>query len=350
MLRRFALIFFLGLAVSALGLAGSATAGQFDGKTIRVQFWGGSDGLVIRKYILDPFVKETGAKVVVEEGNTSASIAKVRAQKSDPQLDVIFLDDVGVFTLEREGVLDKLDLGKMPQAKEIHPSYVIADQHGIGFFNYIATILYNEKLTKAPTSWEDLWKPEFKGKVLAPTITDTQGLLLTVMAARLNGGSLDNISPAWKKLEQLKPNVHSFIENRALAAEALQSGEALLAVDIPYYFKPYIDRGFPIAMTTDLKEGFFSITGSAALVKGGKGNREVAYAFINRALSPEAQAGLAKDLWYGPTNPNTKLSPTEEKFLVHTPEQYARAIQLDRLKLLDQRPEIIQKWNEVLAK
>ncbi len=225
----------------------------------------------------------------------------------------------------------------MPQAKEIHPSYVIADQHGIGFFNYIATILYNEKLTKAPTSWEDLWKPEFKGKVLAPTITDTQGLLLTVMAARLSGGSLDNLSPAWKKLEQLKPNVHSFIENRALAAEALQSGEALLAVDIPYYFKPYIDRGFPIAMTTDLKEGFFSITGSAALVKGGKGNREVAYAFINRALSPEALCSCRR-------------YPTEAKFLVHTPEQYAHAIQVDRLKLLDQRPEIIQKWNEVLAK
>lgn len=350
MRMRLALTLGVGFALAVAISSGVVEAGQFDGKTIRVQFWGGSDGLVIRKYIVAPFEKETGAKVIVEEGNTSASIAKVRAQKADPQLDAILLDDIGVFTLSREGVLDRLDFGKMPNAKDIHPIYNVADQHGIGFFNYILTLLYNEKLTKAPTSWQDLWKPEFKGKVLAPKITDTQALLFTVMAARLNGGSFDNLAPAWPKLADLKTNIHSHIENRALAAESLQSGEALLAVEIPYYFKPYIDRGFPIAMTTDLKEGFFSITGSAALVKGGKGDRDVAYAFINQALSPDAQAGLAKDLWYGPTNPKTKLDPAVAKFTVHSPEQFEKAIQVDRLKLLEQRQDIIQKWNEVMAK
>lgn len=339
-------------AVTLFALTGAAPAmcaGPLDGQTIRVQFWGGSDGLVIRKNIVDPFVKATGARVVVEEGNTSASIAKVRAQKEDPQLDVVFCDDIGVLTLAREGVLDKLDLAKMPHAKEIHPTYVIGDGYGIGIFNYITTLLYNPKLTSAPTSWNDLWKPEYKGKVLSAKITDTQGLLETVMAAMLGGGSLDDLDPAWPKLEALKPNIHSFIENRALDAEALRSGEALIAVDIPYYFKPYIDRGYPIAMTTDLKEGFFSITGSAALVKGGKGSREAAYAFIDRALTAEAQAGLAKELWYGPTNANTKLDPADEKYLVHTPEQYARAIRVDRLKLLEKRQDIIQKWNSIMT-
>src|SRR5690349_18824722 len=123
MKMRLALALSVGLALTAALLPGPAEAGQFDGKTIRAQFWGGSDGLVIRKYIVAPFEKETGAKVIVEEGNTSASIAKVRAQKADPQLDVIFLDDIGVFTLAREGVLDKIELGKMPNAKDIHPTY-----------------------------------------------------------------------------------------------------------------------------------------------------------------------------------------------------------------------------------
>ena len=340
------------VALAMVVLAGATPAAwsaSLEGQTIRVQFWGGSDGLVIRKNIVDPFVKATGVRVVVEEGNTSASIAKVRAQKEDPQLDVIFCDDIGVLTLAREGVLDKLDMAKMPHAKEIHPTYVVGDGYGIGIFNYITTLLYNPKLTSAPTSWSDLWKPEYKGKVLSAKITDTQGLLETVMAATLAGGNLDNLDPAWAKLQALKPNIHSFIENRALDAEALKSGEALIAVDIPYYFKPYIDRGYPIAMTTDLKEGFFSITGTAALVKGGKGSREAAYAFIDRALTPEAQAGLAKELWYGPTNPNTKLDPADEKFMVHTPEQYARAIQVDRLKLLEKRPEIIEKWNGIMT-
>jgi putative spermidine/putrescine transport system substrate-binding protein len=341
MLSRRKLIALAGVAP----LAGTrqARAGKFDGRTIRVQFWGGSDGLVIRKYIVDPFVKETGARVVVEEGNTSASIAKVRAQKADPQIDVIFLDDVGVFTLQREGVLDRLDLARMSNAADVFPGYVVADGYGIGIFNYITTLIYNSARGSAPTSWNDLWDPKFKGKVLSPSITDTQALLFTLMAARLGGGSLDDLAPAWPKLQAFRPQIYSFIENRALNAEALENGEAALAVDIPY-----IDRGYEIAMTTDLKEGYFSITGSAAMVKGGKGDREVAYAFINRALSPEAQAGLGRELWYGPTNPKTQLAPEVAPYMVHTPEQFRTAIQFDRLKLIDKRPEIVEKWNSIM--
>jgi len=342
---------FLMMAFGAFLLtAGAVQAGKFDGQTIRVQFWGGSDGLVLRKYVVERFERETGAKVVVEEGNTSGSIAKVRAQMADPQLDVIFLDDIGVLTLRNEGALEKLDLSRMPNATDVHPAYRVGEGYGIGIFNYITTILYNPDKIKAPTSWADLWKPEFKGKVLSPKITDTQGLLITIMAAQLNGGSLDNLDPAWAKLAALRPNIFAFIENRALAAEALNSGEAVIAVDIPYYFKPHIERGYKIAMTTDLKEGFFSITGSAALVKGGKGNKDVAYAFIDQALSPSAQAGFATDLWYGPTNVKTQVPANVAKFMVHTVQQFEKAIKVDRLKLLEKRQHIIDKWNQTMTR
>jgi putative spermidine/putrescine transport system substrate-binding protein len=342
------------LAVVVIVLAGALSAAaqtaSFKGQTLRVQFWGGADGTVIQRHIVDPFVKETGAVVVVENGNTSASIAKARAQKGDPQLDVIFLDDIGVLTLAREDILEKLDLAKMPQAKEIHPTYRVGDGYGIGIFNYITTILYNDKVVTAPPkSWRELWDPKYRGKVLVTPITHTQGLLLTVMAARLGGGSLDNLAAAWPKLRELRPNIHSQVENRAVGAELLKSGEALLSVEIPYYYKAYIERGYPIAMTTDLEEGFFSITGAACLVKGGKASRDLAYAFINRALTAEAQSRLAEDLWYGPTNPNAKLAPQAARFMVHKPEQYTRAIQVDRLKLLELRPMIIDEWNKIMT-
>jgi putative spermidine/putrescine transport system substrate-binding protein len=324
-----------------------AVAADFSGETLRAQFWGSADGLVIQKHIVDPFVKETGAKVIVEHGNTSASIAKARAQKSDPQLDVIFLDDIGAITLFREGILDRLDLSKMPHAKEIHPMYVVADGYGIGFFNYITTIMYNHKAINAPKSWNDLWAPQYKEKIIIPLATQTQGLLITVMAAMLNGGGEGNLEMAWPKLMQLKPNLHSFVENRGITSELFQVGEAVMVPDIPSYYKKYIEKGAPVAMAKNLKEGYFSITGTAALVKGGPGNRDVAYAFIDRALTAEAQAGLASDLWYGPTNPNTKIGEKEKPFMVHTPEQFKQALQVDRIKLLESRPLIIRKFNEI---
>jgi putative spermidine/putrescine transport system substrate-binding protein len=328
----------------------SLHAASFRGQTLRVQFWGGDDGHAIQKYVVDPFVKETGANVIVEYGNTAGSIAKARAQKDDPQLDVILLDDIGVLTLAHEGVLEKLNLRRMPHASQVDPIYVVGGGYGIGFFNYITTIIYNKTLvTPPPRSWSDLWDPKYKGKILSPKITATQGLLLTVMAARLNGGSLDNLAPAWPKLQALRPSIHSFLENRTEAAELLKSGEALLAVDIPYSYKPFIEQGYPIAMTVNLKEGYFSITGSACLVKGHKGNEDVTYAFIDRALTADAQTGMAHDLWYGPTNPNAKLSPLEAAWMVHSPEQFRHAIQVDRLKLLELRPAIIDEWNKIMT-
>jgi len=346
-MKRSGVLFFVALFV--IGLAPSAHSASFAGQTLRLQVWPGADALAIQKNVIDPFKKETGANVVVEEGNTSASIAKARAQKNDPQLDVIFLDDIGVLTLLREGILEKLDMGRMPHAKEIHPSYIVGDGYGIGIFNYITTILYNtQQVSPAPTSWEDLWNPKYKGKVLITPATHTQGLLLTVMAATLNGGGMDKIAAAWPKLQQLKPNVHSLVTNRALGAELMNSGEAVLAVDIPHYYKPYIERKYPIAMTVGMKEGFFSITGSACLVKGGKASRELAYAFLDRALTAEAQTGMARDLWYGPTNSNAKLTAEERKFMVSTPDEAAKAIRVDRLKLLELRPTIIEEWNKIM--
>jgi putative spermidine/putrescine transport system substrate-binding protein len=335
-------------AAMAGTFAGSfrAQGATFKGQTLRVQSWGGSDGIAIQKYVVDPFMKATGAKVVVEEGVTSASIAKVVAQKNDPQIDVVFLDDVGVFALNRQGLIDKLDLSKVPNAKDVYPAFVLDDGFGIGFYTYITTILHNTK-GPAPTSWDDLWSPAYQGKVLAPAITDTQALLLTVMAAQLGGGSLENLKPAWPKLQALKPQVFSFIENRALDAQALQAGQATAAVDIPSYFKPYMSDGSDIGVTTALKEGYFAITGAAVLVKGSKGNRDLAHAFINQALSPESQAGIADDAWYGPTNQKTVVSDAAAPYVVHTPEQLAKAIQVPRLELVNKRPEIVENWNKI---
>ncbi|WP_119268560.1 ABC transporter substrate-binding protein [Taklimakanibacter deserti] len=333
---------------AAAAMAGTfkAQAASFDGQTLRVQFWGGSDGLAIQKYIVDPFMKATGAKVVVEEGVTSASIAKVTAQKNDPQIDVAFLDDVGVFALNRQGLLDKIDLSKVPNAKDVYPAFILDGGFGIGFWTYITTILHNTK-GPAPASWDDLWSPAYQGKVLVPAITDTQALLLTVMAAQLGGGSLENLDPAWPRLKALKPQIFSFIENRALDAQVLQAGQATVAVDIPTYFKPYMSGSSDIGVTTDLKEGYFAITGAAVLVKGSKGDRDLAHAFINQALSPDAQAGFATDVWYGPTNQKTVVSDSAAPYVVHTPEQLAKAIQVPRLELVNKRPEIVENWNKI---
>lgn len=343
----------VGLLFSlAIAVPDAASAANFSGQTLRMQQWPtGPEAEALKKYVIDPFIKETGANIVVEYGHTSASIAKARAQKDDPQLDLILMDDIGVYTLAREGILEKLDLGRVPNAKDVYSGYILADGMGVGITTYVATVLYSTKLLPAsPTSWNDLWDPKYAGKVVVPPANVSRAYLLALVAARLSGGGIDNLAPAWPKLEKLKPNVHSFLENRALSAEAFRSGEVAMTVDLVAFWKAHVESGVPIAMADALKEGFFAFTGAACLVKGGKGSRDVAYAFIDKLLSVDAQRGFAEDNWFGPTNRNVKVSEKAAKYMVTSPEQQARAIPLDQLKMLDLRPEIITQWNRIFAR
>src|SRR5213593_4135059 len=75
-------------AVVAPTTVRAQTGKQWAGKTLHVQFWSGPEGENIIKHVVDPFKAETGAEVVVDYGYTSGSIAKLRAQKNDPQIDV----------------------------------------------------------------------------------------------------------------------------------------------------------------------------------------------------------------------------------------------------------------------
>src|SRR5688572_18045797 len=138
----------LGKRLAALGLSSTAIAAAlasldvsrgsvsaqdkpFSGQTIRVQFWSGPEGDNIQRNVVDPFVEETGAEVIVEYGFTSGSIAKVRAQAADPQLDVVLMDDIGVLTVAPDNLLQTLDLEKIPNAANVDERFIVSEGRGI---------------------------------------------------------------------------------------------------------------------------------------------------------------------------------------------------------------------------
>lgn len=337
------------LAVSLLlATAGAEAARPFDGETIRIQMSGGPVQPGVQKYIIKPFEEATGARFVVELGWTAASVAKLRAQKNDPQLDIVMFDDIGVITAAKEGLLEPLDLTRIPNAADVPKDYVF-DGKGIGFFIYLNSLAYNRELLKEPPrSWRVLWEPRFRGKVVLPSIDSTSINNILIMAARLNGGSQTNIEPGFEALARLKPNIHSLEKNAAVLAENLRSGEAVLATWQPSVFKPYIEKGYPIATTLQLEEGIFGTPGCVAIVKGHKTKRNVLDAFINRALSAEAQEGILRDLWYSPTNRKVKV-PAELRNVVFPVEgRNVQLVPVDVERFYRDKPLWLDRLNKTL--
>ena len=339
----------LAATVAATPKAVRAQGKKWAGKTLHVQFWSGPEGENIIKHVVDPFKAETGAEVIVDYGYTSGSIAKLRAQKNDPQIDVFMMDDIGVYTTAPESLLTKLDLSKMPNAKDIDPNFIVMDGLGIGFFTYTDSLVYNTNYFKTPPdSYETLWDPKLKGKVGVPTSEEMDAMKLLIAAAKLAGGDQKNIEPGFKKLAALKPNVHSFISDYAAAGELMKSGDIVLTFMATYLWKEQQTKGYPITPTFKVKEGIYTTPACCVIPKGHPGPQELAELFINRALSVEAQVGMAQGLWYGPTNRKVKLNDPALMANLVMPENFKSVVPVDVPALAKIRQEWITRYDQAL--
>jgi putative spermidine/putrescine transport system substrate-binding protein len=322
---------------------------RFAGKTLQVHYWSGPEGDNIQKNVTDPFKDETGADVVVDYGYTSGGIAKLRAQKDDPQIDVMFFDDIGVVTTGREGLLTTLDVSRIPNAADIDQQFFINNGMGIGFFTYSDSVVYNtDYFQSPPESWEILWSPDLKGQVGVPPSATSDALKLTIMAAKLAGGDQFNIDPAWAKLAALKPNVHSFVEDYPAAAELFRRGDLKALVIATYLFKDQQDKGYPIAVNFNIAEGFFSTPGCAAIPVGHPGDQELAELYVNKALSPEAQQGMAATLYFGPTNKKVQITDPKIATNVVTPDKFSKIVPVDLVQLDKDRQDWIARYDQAL--
>jgi putative spermidine/putrescine transport system substrate-binding protein len=338
-----------GTLLGAGLFAQRASAKEFDDQTLSTQFWSGPEGQTIQKGGIDPFIARTGAKVTATEGVTTLSLTKMRAEKARPTTSVYLLDEVGVITAQREGLLERLNLDMMPNAKDIDAKFKVQDV-GIGFFTYITTLVYNKEIVKEPPkSWRELWNPKYSGKIAIPPAGHGSSYQLAMMAAKLNGGDQYNMDPAWPALEKLKPSVAYMETNIAILAELLKNGDVHIVMRLPYYFKEYMEKGYPIGVANVLMEGIFAFTGCACIVKGHPDKREVADGFINELLGAEAQARMANLLWFGPTNSKVQLADNVSSNLLHTKAQWDSIIPIDLDNLANKREEWIQKYTRALA-
>jgi putative spermidine/putrescine transport system substrate-binding protein len=346
----------LGLSAPLIASAATAATGRgvaaqdkpFSGETLRVQFWSGPEGDNIQQNVVDPFVEETGAEVIVEYGFTSGSIAKVRAQAADPQLDVVLMDDIGILTVAPENLLQTLDVEKIPNAANVDPRFIVANGQGIGFFTYVDTLLYNtEAYPEAPTTWRDLWAEDLANKASVPTSNQTPALHVVIAAAILAGGDQFNPDPGFALLEELRPNVRVLAENTSQIAELMRTGDVELLSWTSYIFRDFMQDGYPIENTFALEEGVFATPACAAIPEGHPGSQEVAEAFVNKCLEPAAQEGMAEGLWFGPTNSEAVI-PEDIARRVITFADLDNTIPVDLQHLLEVREDWITRYERAL--
>jgi putative spermidine/putrescine transport system substrate-binding protein len=306
-----------------------------------ISIWGGSWRDLVAETAAKKFTAETGAEVEFITGGTIDRLNKAKLAKGNPENDINFTTSHVGWLYANDGLYETLDLTQIPNAANLIPEARISPYH-IGTWAYVYTIGYRPDLIKGVKfeSWEDLWKPEVKGKLAAPDFDPSH---LIVVSAMLSGGDAAAWQKGQEKLKSLKPSFKAFYTNDANSQQLIASGETPVQVILSMNAHYMMSQGVPIEVIIP-KEGAVLGIDTVAIMKGTK-KAALAYKFINILLDPAIQAEAAKIKRASPAVVNAKLDPEIAKLpgVFTTAEQWRSAIIVDH-KLRAEKTAEWRKW------
>jgi len=327
-------------------------------KELTVALYGGSFQEQTVKCYIDGFEKKYGVKVNMVVGNSTGNLAKLRAQKSNPMIDVAYMDWSVAIQAKNEGLIEKLDFARIPNITQVYDKAIEKDHYFVAQLFACTGLAYNTDFVKSPpTSWHDLWDAKYKGKIALPDITGTSGYQTLLMAAKINGGDIQNLEPGFEAIKKLGDDLVTFYTHADQVISLIERGEVWI---VPWYHDRTAfaqNKGVPVAFAFP-KEGTVAILPALTIVKGGP-NMELAEKFIDAILSAdlgyignpgEGQKCFATNMFEGPVNKTVVLDPELAKKMPYGPEQIDQMVVPDYAYTAVHRGAWTEKWNKEIAR
>ena len=254
--------------------------------------------------LLDGFTEETGIQVNYDAFSSNEEMyAKISAGASG--YDLIQPSDYWIGVMSRQGLLEEIDLTKIPNIANADPSlpydlYDPGHKYSVPYqWGSAALAVNTEKITEPIDSYMDLWNPEFAGKiVLLDDERQVIGMALLARGYSPNTTDPAELEEAKQLLLQLVPGVRLFDSDTP--STAMLTGEADIGLiwngegALAHAEDPAIDFIYP-------QEGTIFWYDNLAMVKDAE-HPEAAHAFMDYVLRPEVSLMITAEFPY--SNPN----------------------------------------------
>lgn len=332
---------------SAKKASGDNSAAQ---KQLVVSTWGLNQDQYM-KNVIEPFEKANNVKVIVETGNNDERLAKLK-NNPNSNVDVMYLAEAYSQQGIEDGLFEKIDYSKVPNAKKVLPvaQKFIDAGYGPAYTLNRAAIVYDpSKVSGKITSWNDLWRSDLKGKIAIPEITTTFGPSMVVAAGKKAGTDVagDNGAAAFKALEALKPNVVKTYTKSSDLVNMFTNGEISAAVAADFVVAS-IKKAVPNAVYVNPSEGAYLNFNTINITKNSK-NKDLALKFIDYVLSAEVESKTASTVGDSPINVDVKLSEKDAANLTYG-DNAKNANTLDYKVVNKQLKSWIDQWNRLFNK
>lgn len=291
--------------------------------------------------IFAEFTKDTGIKVNFLRFSTGEALARLTAEKGNPQVDVLLGGPADMYAAGvTEGILEAY---RPANSEAISSSYRDPNNYWTGIGLIPLCFLTNTKFLEknkmqAPTKWADLLDPRYKNN-------------LQMADARTSGTATERIyslvkvmgeDEAFKFQKAMNANVQMYTKSGAGGAMPIATGQCASGI---FYIVDALDiqqQGYPVTITYPEDGVSFGIE-ATGVVKGGKNNAE-AKKFVDWATSKKfAEFIVANKINYVPTRNDVKTSnPILDLTKIKT-------ISVDVTWKGEKRKEFTQRWiNEVI--
>lgn len=299
-----------GACLVTAGCGSSGDAPKNEEKVLNLYSWADN----FSPEVLADFEKKYNCKINYDVfANNEELLAKIQA--GGAAYDVIQPSDYMVATMVKLDLLETLNKEKIKNTENILPAlqkapYDPTGNHSVVYTWGVTGIAYNNKYVKAaPESWSDLWKDDYKGRVIL--LNDNReviGMALKKDGHSVNSKNQEEINAAVDNLHKLIPNLLAFdtdtIKQKFIAEEAwigtMWSGDAYFA------HKDNSDISFTIP-----KEGAVIWADTFAVPKGAK-HKELAETFINYLYDPQVSAKNYEYIGYNDPNAKAETYHSEE--------------------------------------
>lgn len=309
---------------------------------------GGAAGMAgyMKEFVFPVLEKRHNMRIVFDGTRSLVNLEKMRADRDAPKMSVVLMDDPIMLLAQNEGLLAKMTPAAIPNIGNIKPEAVHLDGAWANYQQPWAGVAFNKQaLPGGVPSYEDLWNPANKAKVVLPSLQNTEGLWTLLVAAHIETGkpyaqAQYEMEAGFRKLASLKSNLLTVYTNQPQAENLLESGEVtLMGGQFSSYTLIRAAAGAPVDLAAP-KEGVFAMPSGICKVTGGP-NEAGADAFINDFLGPDIQRILVEKSFVLPTNPAVTLPAGFT--------QPGNPFAPDWANVVKNRDKWLQQWNELLG-
>lgn len=297
-------------------------------------------------YIVDPMEeKYPGLKIRLVPSESQDVVAQIKAAATNPPYDLMPNGEPPHLTMIADGLLEPTDPDAIPNLKDIDPAFIEKSQgYGVPVTYQLIGLAYNkDAVSEPPTDWSDMWKEEYKGKIGLTPPSSNLGLGFLVNVAKQNGGSEDDLTPGFDKIEELMPCV--IAPNPTSLAQLFEREEIVMAPLWATDAAVLADKGMNIGFVKP-KSGAIAIVSCVSKIKNTK-YPKLGDEILNMLCSEEYQTkAAAAPYFFGPTNTKVQISDEAKEYIPGTPEEVASLQTIDWTKIVPQRAEILDTWNK----